>query len=489
MTIEELIPGVNLEDEAIEFKGIIEEGPGKNGSEKRLEFGWLKELVAFANTKGGCLFIGVDNKTHEIYALDHTMVDKIVLMIHRLVKEHIEPEIRYRISKLEVPETRPTRYVLRIDVEKSKNPPVTLKFKGFASIFIRHFGLTSPATGEEIRDLVMNSENISFDQPFTDKTFHPEDFTLLYDEFRKANGKELTEKELISIGFLSPNRKLSRGAELFEDNCDSEKTLVECTQFLGVSKGDNVFYATKKIVGNLLKEFREIQDFVLSRSANGFIKKGEGQKALVSFPLRALNEGIINALAHRNYYINGSQIEINLFKDRLQIISPGSLPGSRYLNKEKDLSSIPPIRRNQVICDVFSMLKLMEKKGSGFDKITEDYRVYGKEFAPYASSASNYFELTLPDLSFQGGPTDMNPIPKVTTPEELPGKNDLKILSFCYNEAKTISEIAAFLKVQPSTYFRKNVIDRLCREGYLESIKKTRNSTYHTNHDLVSPKD
>ena len=487
MVIEELIPGLNLENDTIEFKEILAEGPRKDDPSKRLEEGWLKEMVAFANTKGGTMIVGVVDATHEIKPFDNRTLDKIVLMVHRLVKQHIGDDIKYHISTLAIPGAAPSTYIIRIEVEKAENPPVTLKFGGVPSVYVRHFGLTSPATGEEIRDLVLNSESISFDQPFTEEDFDKTQFTLLYNECRKARGSVPTVKELMSIGFVSTEGKLAKGAILFKDGYSSEKTLVECTQFLGVSKGDNVFYASKTIKGNLLEEFKDIQYFVLNRSANGFVKKGEGQAPLLSYPVRAMNEGIINALAHRNYYLNGSQIEINLFKDRLEIVSPGSLPGSKYLKKEKDLASIPPIRRNEVISAVFAMLKLMEKKGSGFDKIIEDYRPYGAAYAPYASSSSNYFALTLPNLAFKGGPVNDNPHPDVTVNGDLPGKNDLKILSYCYNEAKTISEIASFLGVSPSTYFRVNVIERLCKAGYLVENKKTRNSTYTSNHDRVFP--
>ena len=270
---------------------------------------------------------------------------------------------------------------------------------------------------------------------------------------------------------MSINKKLTKGAILFKDNYNLEKTLVECSQFLGVSKGDNTFFATKTIKSNLLDEYLQIKEFILSRTANGFIKKSDGgQEVLISYPLKAFDEGIINALAHRNYFINGSQIEINLFKDRLEIISPGSLLNSPYLNKEKDLASIPPIRRNEVICNIFTILKLMEKKGSRFDKIEEEYSRYDKAYSPYVSSSSSYFSLTLPDLSFKGGVVNSNITPKIYINEKRDNKYDLEILSYCFNKAKNVKEIASYLKIKPSTYFRKNVIEPLVKDNYL--IKK-----------------
>jgi len=74
-------------------------------------------------------------------------------------------------------------------------------------------------------------------------------------------------------------------------------------------------------------------------------------------------EGIVNAIAHRNYFMNGSQIEINLFKDRLEITSPGALLGVKELQKEKNISSIIPRRRNEIICGVLEYCRYMESKG------------------------------------------------------------------------------------------------------------------------------
>lgn len=95
--------------------------------------------------------------------------------------------------------------------------------------------------------MVLNSEQISYDVPFTEIEFKEEDFKTLYETFFKENNRVLTRKDLVSIGFISPDNKLSKGALLFKDDCESDQTLVVCSQFLGVSKGANEFYRTQKI--------------------------------------------------------------------------------------------------------------------------------------------------------------------------------------------------------------------------------------------------
>ena len=486
MLIEELIPNVNLESKVVEFKGIIQEGENPKDPKHRLEYGWLKEIVGFANSCGGSLYVGVENKTHKLLALDHVAVDKIILMVNRLVKAHIEPPIVYDFVSHPVPGTKPIRYVLEIRVEPTKYPPITLKFDGDGSVFVRHFGETSVATGEEIRDMVACSEFVSFDDRFTQEEYHEEDFSKLFAYYAKRHpGEKPTLKELISIGFVSTDNRLSRGALLFKDDWSSPRTLVVCSQFLGVSKGDNTFYASKSMQGNLLDEYSFMKDFVQSRSADGFVKKGDGRVPLVSYPENALREALINALGHRNYFMMGRQIEVNLYKDRLEIISPGSLVGSKDLKEEKNLASIDPARRNEVICDIFTMLELMEKRGSGFDKIEKAYDGYEDNYLPYASSNSQSFTLVLPDLAHDGGMVSRIECPTVHTSIPLDGKYDLAILSYCYSAKRDAGEIAKHLGVTASTYFRTSVLDPLVKKGYLRLIKMGRTSFYKSDSEKV----
>ena len=149
MLIEDLIEEFNIDDETNEFKVIIKEGVN-SATKERYEIDWLKEIVAFANSKGGNLYVGVKDKTHKVWALEHKLADSIALMVHRLIKEHIEPAIKYNISKINVPNTLPTRYVLVISVERNKALPVALKFNNFSFYFVRRFAKTSPAMSKDI---------------------------------------------------------------------------------------------------------------------------------------------------------------------------------------------------------------------------------------------------------------------------------------------------------------------------------------------------
>lgn len=468
MLIEDLIPNVNLENYKTEFKGIIKEGITDGRKEDKSEEGWLKEIAAFANTFGGDLYVGVNNKTHEIEALDHQTANQIALMVQRQVQAHLEPPIHYTIETISVPDTEPIRYVLVIHVRKSKYSPIILHMNGRGSIYVRRFGKASLATREEIRSMVLNSEDVSFDRMETDEIFHAEDFHTLFDFYARQNdGKQLIEKDLINIGFMTLDHHLRRGALLFRDDCKDNRTLVVCSQFPGISKGDDVFLATDEFKGNLIDCFLKAEQFVQNHSANGYIKTPTGRKDLVSYPKRSLEEGIVNALGHRNYFLEGSQIEINLFKDRLEIISPGSFIGGEPLIHETSLSKIPPLRRNELICAVFTLCKLMEHRGSGFDKIEEEYKPYGDKYVPFVDSDSESFFLTLPNLANPDGLLKDNESVKLHTIRPLKGRYDNAILSYCYNSGRTVEEIASHIGIKTSSYLRNTIIGNLVKQGYL----------------------
>ena len=483
MRIEELFPEYGLEDNTIEYKGIIKEGKSDDG--KNLEIGWLKTIVAFANTDGGKLLIGVEHNTHTLVALDTKTANKTILLINRQVKDRIQPDIPYDIKGINVKTGEETRYIIEVDIKKSRNLPVTLHADGLMGIYVRNFGRTDIASPEQIKDLILLSDNVPFDTAKTDIIYDEKKYKKLHLVAEERKSK-ISVKELISKGAITDDKHVSKGMELFADDYDGLRTKVVATVWPGLTKGGSIVTASEEYTGNLLSVLENTISFITAHSANGFKKIETQTVPYVSYPLRAVTEGVVNAIGHRNYYMFGTQVEINIFPDRLEITSPGALLGVRNLYKEKNIASIIPRRRNEVICNILEMCKYMEKKGSGFDFIEEDYKKAGDEFAPFITADSYSFTLTLPDLTFEKGVIDIAAeAPNVYVEEILEGKNDLKILSYCYNDRRTVKDIATYVGVTPSTFFRSKVIGRLVESGYLSEIENSPANLYTSNRDKV----
>jgi ATP-dependent DNA helicase RecG len=210
------------------------------------------------------------------------------------------------------------------------------------------------------------------------------------------------------------------------------------------------------------------------------------RKNIDAFPKRALFEGVINAVAHRDYFLDGTQIQVDLFKDRLEISSPGSFYRGEKIGKTYDLSGIISKRRNELIASVLISCNVMEAAGTDFDKIAEEYRSADEMHRPYIYSSSDHFTLVLPDLTYMDGLTD-NSIPALSfVPVQNGTDYDDKVLSFCYYRARKAVEIAEYLGVSDSTYLRRQVLGNLEEQGYLEKSKITRAMYFKTNRDMVT---
>ena len=123
----------------------------------------------------------------------------------------------------------------------------------------------------------------------------------------------------------------------------------------------------------------------------------------------------------------------------------------------------------------------MESKGSGFDKIEQDYAGRGEAFKPFITSDGTSFTLVLPNLTFAAGIIDEDSIPEVHTEGILENKNDLTILSFCFKKEHTAKEIAEYIGIKPSTYFRTQILGTLISKGYLIENSTEKTAKYLSN--------
>lgn len=106
--------------------------------------------------------------------------------------------------------------------------------------------------------------------------------------------------------------------------------------------------------------------------SNGWVKEGKlARREISEYDLDAMREALINAEAHRSYLMRGTNIELGFYDDRIEIVSCGSIGNGRSIEEllERPMSQ----RRNQLVCDIFSRLDFMERRGSGIEKIYEAY--------------------------------------------------------------------------------------------------------------------
>lgn len=485
MLIEEILPNINLENYEIEFKGTLDSGKNEKGELK--EISWLKSFAAFANGNGGIIVVGVNNKSHLVESLSHDEADEVTLLAQKECESRLSPRIRFDVEPIPIGEM-PIRYLLLFRVFPSKQKPVFLSYRGTSTAYVRDFGKNSPAGYEAIAEMVLSSENVSYDSRTTKELFREEDFTRLFAHYEEKTKRKLTRKALIAKHFMDEEGFLTQGALLFRDDCRSPITRIDMIKYPNVSKGGNLLYQTESFVGDLLSGMKAAEDYVASRADYGYEKTPRGRKEVASFPSLAVHEAIVNAIVHRNYFLSGTQIQVELYPDRLEITSPGKLFQARHIRHEKNIADIAPARRNDVICEVFALCLEMEQQGSGFDKISAEYANQSENMLPYVDSDESSFRLTLPNLLFPGGVIgEENPCPKVRV-EGLPkDEREMKILSYCFVTPRSLKEIADYCGFKVSSYAKESILGPLVEEGYLHASKGARSVVYSANKAKVFP--
>lgn len=478
MLLEEIVNCTELENDTFECKVLLD---------RKNEIGWMKTIAGFANCKGGTFFIGVEDKTNKLIGFNRISADKERNYFNNQLNQHLYPVpnmsirfIRYVINDNE-------RFIIKVDVMEAEFKPVIVKFNGVPSIFMRRNGFTNGATYEEIIQMSEKSSRKEYDSIFSDVKYERSNFSKLSEFYKNHNdGKELSDKFLMSLGFFDENYNLANGALLFMDNYGGEKTGMKFSVFSGFDKGSDRIITLDSINKNIVDSIEYAIEFVSQRMNHSIIKYDNGRMNIDSYPARALFEGIINSIAHRDYYIDGSQIQIDMFKDRLEISSPGSFYRGQKISKRYDLNKIISKRRNNLISSVLVGCNVMEASGTGFDKITSSYKNFDNNHRPFIFSTDDHFTLVLPDLTYENGIENDSSL--IYIPIKGESRYDYDILEYCYSIARKASEISNYLGISNSSFLRKNILENLVEQNYLVKSKMGNSLFYRTNNEEVKRK-
>ncbi|MCF0114239.1 MAG: putative DNA binding domain-containing protein [Erysipelotrichaceae bacterium] len=478
MYLEEIIGSVNFESNKFECKARLD---------RVKVVGWLKTIAGFANAYGGDFYIGAEDKTNKLIGFDRIEADNERNYFNNQVNQYLVPRPQMSIAFVRYEIKGKERFVIHVQVAESAIKPIVLKHEGIPCIYMRRDGFTNGATYEEIIEMSVKSKKTQYDIFTSDVKYDFSNFKMLRDFYALHNdGKELSEKALKSMGFYDEDGYLANGAVLFADDYQGMKTMVQCSVFSGFNKGSERIVTVNRFNGNLISSINYMMEFVEQRMNRSMIKLGDKRKNIDAYPQRALFEGVINAIVHRDYYLDGTQIQIDMFRDRLEISSPGSFYRGDRLGKTYDLSGIISKRRNELIASVLVKCNVMEAAGTGFDKICEEYKGEDDPHRPYIYSSSDHFTLVLPDLTYLDGVNDID-VPILSfIPVENGTDYDEKVLAYCYYQGHKVSEIAEYLGLSDSTYLRKQVLGNLESQGYLESSKDSRPIYFRTNRDKVN---
>lgn len=335
----------------------------------------VKEVIAFANTAGGSIYIGIDDKGIVIGLED---IDATMLQINNTLRDSVDPDLMPFVTT-DIKSHAGLSYI-HIKVLEGSRKPYYLKSKGLkeGGVFTRQGSASVPCTSEAIRSLIRDSDNISFEA--LESKEQDLSFTTIEPHFRDMN-LELGCQQMQTLGFTNNGVYTNLALILSEQNPYTIKIAV----FSGEDKMS--FINRKECTGSLFHQIDQALEFLDLNNRLKATFESVRRKDTRDYDSVVLREAVLNAVIHRDYAFPGDTI-INIFSNRLEIISLGGLVSTLTI---ADILLGASVHRNTRLAHVFYRLRYVESLGLG--RVMEAYN--GFECKPIIECPSGVFKLTI----------------------------------------------------------------------------------------------
>ncbi len=447
----------------------------KKGEDKRLELkikfpsneAIAKTVIAFSNTSGGKLVIGV-NDDREIVGVNEDKIFEYEEKISSIVSDLCYPAILPEIYAQNINE----KVVLVVEIFRGPILPYYLKNKGkLGGVYIRVGSTNRIADEIMITELQRQRFNKSFDEE-ENFEFEIKNLSLekIYDEFvkmdKKCDYEKLKNLKLIKSinGKGLPTNALLIALGIFDNS------LIKCARFKGVVK--EIFIDKKEFNNDLFSNLENAIKFLKNHlNLNAEIKGLQLQEEF-EIPFLALREALINAIIHRDY-LRSSDIKVAIYDDIVEITSPGGFPNG--LTLDEVMSGRSEIR-NRVLASLFRELRYVETWGSGIAKIENLCKEKNIKFE--INESGNFVSIIFHrSKTFQDiGQPAKNQRKTSEKPANLTNQKDIIYNFVSKNDKIDLKTTEKLLHIKSAR--AREILSNLVKEKILEKIGKTKGSYY-----------
>lgn len=334
--------------------------------------GVLKSLVAFANTAGGTLLLGVEDKTRSVRGVADAL--DVEERLASIVSDSIAPRLLPDIEMLPWRRTQ----VIAVQVHPSAARPHFIKREGPENgTYVRIGSTNRRADAEMLQELRRTARGETYDeQPMPDLDSEAIDFRAASESFKPVRTLRKRDLETLRLVTDHQGRKVPTVGGVLLFGTDRERHFpdawIQAGRFAGTNKTQIIDRAEFR--GPLVASIESAIGFVEKHSLHGAAIGKVRRKDRWNLPPVAVREAMVNAVAHADYAQRGAPIRVSIFDDRLEIENPGLLPfGLTVEDLERGISKL----RNRVIGRVFHALGLVEQWGSGIQRMTAACRDAG----------------------------------------------------------------------------------------------------------------
>ncbi|MFQ5505877.1 MAG: ATP-binding protein [Planctomycetota bacterium] len=351
--------------------------------------GVLRTVVAFANTAGGTLLLGVEDKSRRVRGV----ADPLALeeRLANLISDRIAPRL---VPEIEILPWRRTQ-VLAVQVHPSSSRPHYLKRKSLdGGTYVRVGSTNRLADAELIGELGRFARGEAFDeQPMPGLDSEAIDFRAASESF--AAVRKLARRDLETLRLVTRHQghKVPTVGGMILFGKDREHhypdAWIQVGRFGGTDKSRIVDRA--EIHALPVQAVEEAIAFVQKHTLHGAEIGAVRRKERWSLPPVAVREAVVNAVVHTDYAQRGAPLRLSIFDDRLEVENPGLLPFGLTV---EDLPHGVSKLRNRVIGRVFHALGLIEQWGSGIQRMSAACREAGLA-APVFEELATRFRVTI----------------------------------------------------------------------------------------------
>lgn len=428
------------ESETIEFKEIYTSGI-------------RKEIVAFANTKGGIIYIGVSD-SGEIVGINNA--DFVMQQLSNTLRDSIRPDISM-FTNIELLQAK-DKTLLKITVNQGTRKPYYLSDKGIkpSGVYIRSGTTSAPATEDSIRMMIKTTDGDSFEM---NRSMVQElTFNSLSEELEKRN-LEFAEVQMENLGIVTSDKIYTNLGLLVSDQC---RHSIKFAIFQGIDK--SVFKDRTEFTGSLFTQLADVYKLIdfyngTKASFHDLIRTDERD-----YPEDAIREALLNAIVHRDYSFSGSTL-INIYLDRLEIISLGGLVSGLSLEAAMMGASQS---RNERLAALFYRLKLIEAYGTGISKIISSYKKTGVE--PIFENVEGAFRVILPNVNTDTNVIDIDNL-------SIEDEKYLPILKL-FRQQKELTRKDVEDAMGIGTTHALNTIKEMIENNLIKKVGKGKNTRY-----------
>lgn len=340
-------------------------------------------VLAFANTEGGTLYIGI-NDDGSVEGVENP--DAVMLQVMNMIRDNIRPDITVAVDCST--ELMENKHVVVLIIQRGVARPYYLANKGIrpAGVYVRQGESSVPASETAILQMIKESSGDVYEEARSlnqNLTFKEAEAYFAKKHLQFGDAQKRT------LQLISADGTYSNLGMLLSDQCIS---IIKLAVFEGSKK--TVFHDRKELSGSLFKQLEDayayINQFNYTRSEFPGLERVDTR----DYPPEAVREALLNAVIHREYGIGGPTL-ISIFDDRIEFVTIGGLVKGLSL---ADIKLGVSMLRNKNLANVFYRLHLIEAYGTGLLKIDECYADCAVK--PQLLATDNAFKLVLPNINF-----------------------------------------------------------------------------------------